>query len=381
MALSFNGCSFINKDKSIVIWCHLGDEETAAVRKTADTWGKQNGFNVKVLSDRGDTRAYIEAEKAGKGPDVEFGIPYSKLNLLNQNGLLAPISQYVDESKYIKTALNSVSLNGKIVALPINFSTYALYYNTKKILTPPKTLQELIELSIKYGFEYDVNDVYLSYSFIASQGGYIYKYKNGSYDTKDIGINSSDSVKGYALLQDFVNKYKIMPKDIDGIKARNDFISGKTAFYFNGPGDIELINQSKVDFSVCAMPKVNGVNLPTFISTDSAFISSNSTKKQEAFQLLSFLIDETQIPLFKINGRLPITINASMDSIITKNSKLKAFVEQGGQNGVLIPDANYIQSLQKSRTIFEDLTSGKIPPAQCGVKLLYDLKQSIKKLK
>ena len=87
------------------------------------------------------------------------------------------------------------------------------------------------------------------------------------------------------------------------------------------------------------------------------------------------------MPLYRINGQIPVTNTACNNKEIANDSKLKVFMQQAKENGISIPDSEHTESFQSSRTIFKDLTNGNIAPDKCGKELLTDLNKSLKKIK
>ena len=102
--LSLSGCSSLQSknNNEIVVWCNLSNYEVLQVDAVAQQWAKENGKKVKVLSDKGDNRAFIEASKENMQPDIEFGVSHDKMDKLNSEKLLAELPKgFLDESKYI----------------------------------------------------------------------------------------------------------------------------------------------------------------------------------------------------------------------------------------------------------------------------------------
>lgn len=372
----FSGCSN-NNTKTLTVWSHLSDKEVIAIRKVADKWGAENGYKVNVHSDKGDNKAFLAAVKDGSGPDIEFGIPHSLLEKLYSEKVLDKVPENkIDKNLFISSAVDTVSFSKNMYALPLSISTYALYYNTDKISTPPKTFDELLELGLKYGFQYDINNIYLSYSVLAANGAYVFKNSNNKYDVLDRGLNNEGAIKGYEMLRDMVTKYKLMPMGIDSISARKNFKMGKTGFYLSGPWDIEELNKENDDkttpiakFAVAELPSLNGKAMPSFVSVKTAFVSSKSNSKDKAWDLLSYLVENTQIPIYNINGSIPVIKDKLNDDVINKNSDIKQFVRQIENGGVAIPNVTETQVLQSTAKVLSQLTTGVISPQECGIQI------------
>lgn len=381
VSLFFGGCSGNSKTKKIKVWSHLSDEEIYEVQKVANEWGKKTGNKVVVYSDKGDNKAYINAVDKGIGPDVVFGVNYTKIEKLYSEGLLDEIPQNrIDTSVYLKAAMDTVTFDNKIYGLPLSLDTYGLYYNKDKIKAPPKTFDELISMAQKYGMEYDINNFYLSYTIFGIDGTYIFKNNNGKYDVHDIGLNNKSAIEGYGALQDIVQKYKIMPSNIDNIKARKDFEAGKTGFYISGSWDIPEIKKSDVNFSVAEFPTYKGKHMTSFVLVQDSFVSSKSKNKDEAWDLLAFLSDKTRTPLYEKGDKLPAYKFELNDDEMKNNEFLSTFIKQS-EYGILIPNVSENQALQDVNKIIMKLTDGKITPEQCGEYIVQNIEEFIEKQK
>ena len=91
------------------------------------------------------------AVAAGKGPDI--GISHvSKLYELSQSGVAEPLDDYlkklnIDLSKdYQKSSLDSVSIDGKIYAIPLDTHAEVMYYNTSLLEEAGVTEEELLNV-------------------------------------------------------------------------------------------------------------------------------------------------------------------------------------------------------------------------------------------
>lgn len=362
------GCSqsFSKKSNEIVIWSHLTDEEITEVRKVADEWAKQTGNKVKVHSDKGDNRAYIEAAKNNIEPDIEFGVSHDRMEKLNSEKLLEEVPDgVIDSAKYITSALETASFNDKLYGIPISIETYALYYNKDKVKNVPETLEELFDQGKKLGFQYDINNFYLSFPFLQVNGAYIFNKNNGKYNVMDVGLNNEGAIKGYEIIQDMVQRYKLMPENIDNISARKNFEKGNTAFYISGSWDIQELDKYNKSYSVAPLPKYNGKQMSTFVMSQMVYVSSKSQHKEQAWDLVRYLVNKSPEGLFKISGRIPpLKIDYNIEQV-KNNEKVRMFARQA-EYGEVLPNVSEIQALQDTGKTMMLLTAGKITPKQCG---------------
>lgn len=376
--------------KEIVVWSSLTDKEVIELRKLAEKWGKETGNKVKVHSDKGDTKAYIGAVNSGMGPDIEFGVSHMKLEKLYSEKLLAEIpNNKIDPSKYLEQGMRTVIFDDKMYAVPLTMYTYALYYNKDKVAAPPETLEELLSKASQVGLQYDINNFYLSYSFLAAKGGYIFKNEKGRYDVHDIGLGNEGAQNGYAMLQDLTQKYKFMPYDIDSRTTRENFEKGTVGFYISGPWDIELFQDKKelarvkntnFNFSVAPLPKWDGKPMPSLVNVQVAYVNAKSKNISESIDLMKYLAENSQLMMYKNTGKIPVLKSALEQPEIKKNTMINAFVTQA-RNGEAIPNVSEVQALQGVSESMKLLTSGKMTPKQYGEKVVDDINKFILKQK
>ncbi|WP_026486032.1 sugar ABC transporter substrate-binding protein [Caldanaerobius polysaccharolyticus] len=362
----------------LVVWLHLTDPEIAKVQEIANKWAKETGNSVKVLADQSDFQAFSTAAQSGKGPDIMFGLPHDNLGTFQKAGLLAEVPDgVINKSDYVQMSIDAVSFDGKMYAVPLAMETYALFYNTDKVATPPATMDDLIEQGKKVGFQYDVNNFYFSYAFIAANGGYVFKQNGGKLDPNDIGLNNDGAKKGLSLIKDFVVKYKFMPADIKGDMAKGNFQSGKIGLYIGGPWDVDGFKKANVKFKVAPMPTLDGKPIPTFAGVQAAFVSANSKHQQEAWDLLKYLAQNTALPLFETGNRIPVLTSVLNSDEVKNNEIMNAFATQG-KNAQPMPNIPAMQAVwTPAGNALQLVTSGKATPAKAANDMVNQIKQGI----
>ncbi|MCX7884524.1 MAG: maltose ABC transporter substrate-binding protein [Caloramator sp.] len=373
-----NQSSETKKSKNLIVWSHLTEKEVAEVNKIAQEWAKKTGNTVKVQVDKGDFQAYLQAANSSKAPDIMFGIAHDNLGTFQKAQLLAEVpSDVVDKSKYVPMALDAVSYGGKLFGIPLSMETYALFYNTDKIKTPPATMDELIADGQKNGFQYDINNFYFTYAFIAANGGYVFKNNGGALDPNDIGLGNEGAVKGYQMLADFIQKYKFMPATLKGDDAKAAFQKGKTALYISGPWDVQGFKEAGVKFSVAPLPKTNGQPTPSFVGIQAAFVNANSKNQAEAWDLMKYLVENTPMPLLKTGNRIPV-LNAELEKDEIKNNNIiSAFAEQA-KYGTPMPNIPEMAAVWKpAGDNLTLLTAGKSKPDAVAKNIVEQVKQGI----
>ena len=338
-----------NSDDEIIVWSYLMDNEVEEVNKIAQEWGKENNKKVTVVKDNSDFQNFLQAANSSKGPDVVFGIAHNNLGTFHEAGLLEEIPDgFVNKDGYVNsTVWDAVSYDNKPFAVPISMETYALFYNKDKVKQMPENIEKLVEEAKAYGpsgFQFSMNEFYYTAAFVQSYGGYVFGNKNGTTDINDIGLGNEGSIKAYKFLQDLVQKDKLMPADITTDIANSNFKTGNAIYYIGGPWDVSGFKDAGVNFGVAPIPKINNSDAKTFMGVQSAFVSSNSNKKDDSWNLLKYLVENSPEKLYEVGNRLPVIKSKLEVDEIKNNEYSQAFIKQA-QSSVPMPNVPEIECI------------------------------------
>ncbi|MEW8979650.1 MAG: maltose ABC transporter substrate-binding protein [Symbiobacterium sp.] len=322
----------------LTVWSHLTTPEVEVVQQVADEWAAKTGNKVTVLEDQTGFQEYAAAATAGQGPDIMYGLPHDNLGPFWKAGLLEPVPDgVINDSDYEQVTINAVSFEGQKFAVPISYEAVALFYNKALVSEPPTEWDDFLALAQEKGFMYKVKDFYFTYGFIAGSGGYVFKDKGGgNLDPNDVGLASEGAIAGLQLLSDFVNKYHLMPSDVDDNMAKAEFQANNIAFYLSGSWDVKGFEDAGVDFGIAPMPKMpSGQPFTPFVGVQCAFVSADSKHKEEAWDLVKYLQENVPDKLVSVGNRIPA--QKSMASALESNKYLPGFAESA-KNGHPMPN-------------------------------------------
>lgn len=373
-----SGCKFSTNssisNREIVIWSHLNDSETRKLREIAEQWAKSTGNKVKVHSDKGDIYAYLQAVKADKEPDIVFGVKQESLGSLYRENLVEEVpSNIINKENFAEVALNSVTYDKKIFGIPISMTTYALYYNKEKVKAPPKTLEELIDLGKKVGFQYDINNIYYSYTFLDAYGAEIFNNIENKSAVDNINLGNEGAINGLKLLRDMVQTYKFMPNDkqFNITKAKDNFKNGSIGLYIGEMWDIEDFEKAKLNFGVVPLPKINNKEAKSIVITQVALVSSLSKHKEESWSLMSYLTSKFTSIISKDDNKLPVVLEDLNNDKFKKDPVFGGFVQQA-LNSSLTINRQEMHGLLKASEYLHLITNENVNPELYG-KLLTDV--------
>lgn len=363
--------------KEIVVWSNLMDNEVAEIDQIAQQWAKDNDKKVKVVKDDSGYQEFLTAANSAKGPDMLFGLAHNNLGTFQKAGLLEEVpSDFVNKDDYAGQNLwDAVSYDGKAYAVPISMETYALFYNKDKVKTVPKTMEDLIKQAKEYGpsgFQFAINDFYYTAAFMQTYGGYVFGGENGALDVNDLGFDNAGAIKSYQFLQDLVQKDKFMPADITGDIANSSFKSGDAIFYIGGPWDVAGFEEAGVNFGVTAIPTLEGKNVKSFMGVQAAFVSSKSTAKDDAWDLMKYLIENSGEKLYEVGNRVPV-LKTELEKDAVKNDEYtQGFIAQTAY-AIPMPNLSETQSIWEAVKNIQRVLSGEDPAT-----VAKDIQQAVK---
>lgn len=359
-----------NEPVELAIWTYFGDVELAELETVANDWAKESGNTVKVVENKGDFQAYLQAANSSQGPDIMVGVPHDNLGVFKQAKLLTEVPSGIISDDFQQSALDAVMFDKKAYALPIGMESIALYYNKDLVDGVPETYEELIKVGQEKGLMFDVNNLYFNFHILAGNGGYVFgKDENGNLTASDIGLGE-DSVAGYQMLQDFVHKYNLVPKDITGDIAKGNFTNGKIAFYVSGPWDRGGLEEAGVNFGVAPMPIMGGKVAPTFLGVQTAFVNPSSKKQDAAWDFAKFVSERTFF------NRLPVR-KSHLDNEELKSDEIRTGFAQQAISGIPMPNIPEMGSVWAQNESFGMLTRGEISPEDFAKDMENNIKEAI----
>lgn len=288
---TLTGCGAGKTDSRIVIWTNMS-VEVDTLQKYADEWGEKNGYEVEVLHQSPSVQQFAQAVKSASGPDAVVGIPNDQLADYVNAGLAAEVPQelYTD-SDFSDAAIQACYVDGKRYAAPLSVETTALFYNTELVSKVPSTWEELVEQAAQNGgVQFDATSIYYDLGFVRACGGYIFQYKDGAYDTSDIGLANEGAVEAYEFINALCNKYNLITADVTADIARSNFQNGKCAYYIGGPWDIDGFTSAQTPFAISEMPTFHGQPFVTPVGTQVSFVSNNSDKQEQVWNFIQYLL-------------------------------------------------------------------------------------------
>ena len=332
----------------LVIWIN-GDKGYNGLAEVGKKFEKETGVSVLIEHPDRLEEKFTQVASSGDGPDIILWA-HDRFGGYAQAGLLAELSPSKEfKDKFVDFAWDAENYNGKIIGYPVAIEALSLIYNKDLLPTPPKSWEESVELDKKFKAEkknaimWNLAEPYFTWPVVASNGGYVFKFADGKYNTNDIGVNNEGSQKGLQFVVDMV-KNKVINADMDYAIAEASFNKGETALTINGPWSWGNIEKSKINYGVAVLPTLNGKPSKAFVGVLSAGINSASPNKDLAVEFIEnyLLTDEG---LDQVNKDKPLGAVAlkSYQDKLAKDPRIAATMENA-QNGEIMPNIPQIVS-------------------------------------
>ncbi|MCZ8581476.1 maltose/maltodextrin ABC transporter substrate-binding protein MalE [Escherichia albertii] len=195
MMFSASALAKIEEGK-LVIWIN-GDKGYNGLAEVGKKFEKDTGIKVTIEHPDKLEEKFPQVAATGDGPDIIFWA-HDRFGGYAQSGLLAEITPDKSfQDKLYPFTWDAVHYNGKLIAYPIAVEALSLIYNKDLLPNPPKTWEEIpaldkeLKAKGKSALMFNLQEPYFTWPLIAADGGYAFKYENGKYDIKDVGVDNA----------------------------------------------------------------------------------------------------------------------------------------------------------------------------------------------
>ncbi|ANW19978.1 extracellular solute-binding protein [Streptomyces clavuligerus] len=275
------------------------------------------------------------------------------------------------------TAVQGVTVDGKIYGAPLFVGVRALYYRTdvfKELgLKPPSTQDELISTAKKirkekpelYGMAVGGAYTYGAMPFVWAHGGDLAEGASGSYRATIDSPAAQKGVAAYTSLFGDDNCPAAKCAAMTGNAVVTAFASGKAAMAVGGDFSHQAVEAGAVKgkYAVVPLPGLKkGEIAPAFAGGNNLGVLKSSSHRTLAIDLLQRLAGkENQRALFDAMGFLP-TYSDVRQEVAAKEPFLGPFVQTLGAGAKFVPASpgwGQIDASQVLPTMFQEIVSGK----------------------
>jgi len=313
----------------LVIWTDAEREQ--AISDAAVAFEKETGAKVTLVQKNfEDLRAdFIAQVPTGEGPDITVGA-HDWLGALVTAGVVNTIDLGDKSADFEQVALDAMTYDGQLYALPYSLETIALLQNVDLVGSEaPATWDDMIASGLAAGTERpfvintggETGDGYTMYGFQTSFGAPVFVQDDSGSYTSEVGMGG-DAGTAFAnwLSENGANGTGYLSTTIDYDINNELFNSGKAPYTIQGPWAISSFPD--VNVAVNPIPSAGGETAAPFVGVQGFYLSSQSKNSLLATEfLVNYLgTEDAQRALYEADPRIPayssIADEVSSDPII-----------------------------------------------------------------
>ena len=327
----------------LVIWTDA--EREAAITAAAEAFEEETGAKVTLVQKNFEDlrNDFIAQVPTGEGPDITVGA-HDWLGALVAAGVVDTIDLGDKASEFEQVALDAMTYDGQLYALPYSLETIALIQNTDLVgAEAPATWDDLIAKGVAAGTERPVvintagetGDGYTMYGLQTSFGAPVFVQDDtGSYTT-EVGMGGAPG-EAFAtwLGANGANGTGYISTTIDYDINNELFASGKAPYTIQGPWAISAFDG--VNVAVNPIPSAGGQPAAPFVGVQGFYLSSKSKNALLAQEFLTNYLgtEDAQRALYEADPRIPAW--TSLAEEVSSDPITAGFVASA-QNGVPMP--------------------------------------------
>ncbi|MEO1989811.1 MAG: sugar ABC transporter substrate-binding protein [Martelella sp.] len=265
-------------------------------------------LNLEITTTNGLPQRILTTLMSGSAPDI-IDVQSPWVNGYAEADLVQPLGDVIeDKDDFVKAALDYVTYDGELYAIPYRIETMAVIYNRGDFTaagldpdSPPKTWDELTQTARtltgdgKFGFAITGggevgNTLYRSLPFIWMNGGTIV-----SDDLTKPTVNEPAAVEAVEYWTNFYKDGSSPSSTLenDGTANRRLFIADTVSMYQSGQFDLASIQQENpdIDIGVMMTPHPEGKDTSGILAGWSFVIPKDAGNPEDAKTLIRFLTE------------------------------------------------------------------------------------------
>jgi arabinogalactan oligomer / maltooligosaccharide transport system substrate-binding protein len=258
---------------------------------------------------------YALEVQTGGGPDM-FIVPNDSLGAQVRANLLQPLDEYAAGKlgQFSALSVEGCTVDGKLYCIPESLKAVGMYYDKSAIPTPPKTVEELVQMQkdgkIKAGFN---QGAYHGFGFWSAYGGELMD-ETGKCIADTTGVG-----KAHQLFKDLRDAGAEWSGADNYAKVADAFKQGQINLLIDGPwasgGYLEALGEN---LAVAALPSGPGGPSQPLTGTDGWYVNPNSENVELAVAVALLISTEYEQEFVDKAGHIPAYTGATISDPITK---------------------------------------------------------------
>jgi len=298
--------AFAMEEGRLVIWTGA-NRDHAAFQAIIDKFTADLGVPVEIDEVEPLTDKFQQAAATGDGPDIVLWA-HDRFGEWAAGGLIQPVSPSADVLEGIlPSAWDAVTSGGKIWGYPVSVEAIGLVYNTDLISEPPKSFEEIKDMTVPDGkapILWDYTNTYFTFPMLMANGGYAFHKVDGVYDGKDTGVNNEGAIIGGKVFKSLFDD-NVMPQGVDYGVMDGAMAKGEVAMVINGPWSWGGYKDAGINIAVAPLPSVNGQPTPPFLGVQALAINGASPNKDLAVEFIeNYVLTDEGLAAWNANGAM-----------------------------------------------------------------------------
>lgn len=267
-------------------------------------------------------------------------------------GLIEDLTPYVEEIPGLRTQFFEAvrgEYEGRVWVMPYSGGNSALVYNKTLFdelgLEPPTTMEEFVEIgqqiadpsSNRYATQFGISEANTTGANVCNIGPILTSFGGTYVEGQRAAFNSPEGVAALEWMIELERAGIAAPgsTSVDARGMREVMAGSIAAMTFDGAWGTPFYNNyPEIEIGVAPMPR--GTNVGTVVNIANWGISEQSENKEEAWDLLAFLMEpKNMLRLFRDANAMPI---------IPEYAEMPEFAEQAGFLETLAESDNYFQT-------------------------------------
>lgn len=339
-SLLLGGCSQpalpdVKQDTSILFWHDWQGADAELLAELLDSFHQlRPGINVIdiPLGQADLVQDFADRFAEGTEPDLVLADARTAQELIGR-GMVKELSDYeIEAAIFDAPALSTVSDGDKIYALPFALSTQLLFYNKSIAPAPPRTLNELRQITLQPGMVMGLNTSFLeAYWGMRAFGG-------RSYDGDgNVVLNQGALTNWLTALTTIQGAAGFVLSD-NQEQLRQQFMQNELAFYVADSAEVNVLSEALgEDLGIAPLPLGDNDNpAGPLLHASVLLISANAGEREteEALQLAEFLTNSQQQSLLAVSD---IGYLSAVNTVYLSPSMPDVVIQVATQLGSAVP--------------------------------------------
>lgn len=279
---------------AILLWHNLPKREAAALDAILDRYRRANPeVEVLVQPQGADMNAgFLRAARSGLGPNL-LVIDSTGLRDLVAAGAVLPLDQLLsadDLARYLRVALRTLRVDGRLYGQPMAVDTQVLYYNRDLTDRPPGTIDQLMQ-AVNRGQRVLMNSQFTDMVWSARAFGV------ELFDSQDHPQDTSAGIANWLAWMEQVRDTPGFILDDNSDSLRNRFREGDIPYYIGRSAELNTLELALGGrLGVAQLPAGPGGSAGPPLTTTALLINSLSSRRQieTALDLARFITSSDQ---------------------------------------------------------------------------------------